>query len=266
MTYFTKYNTLQVNPCHCKWQNSTPFYNWVVFHCVCMCVCVCVCDFQVSLVKNPSANVWVIRDMGSIPRSGRSPTWRHGNPLWYSCLENLMERGAWWAPVHRVTKSQTQLKWLSMHSCIYMYTHTHTCTHMYITSSFICWWTLCCFHILVTVNNTDMKIRMLISFWVRIFIVFSYISRSRIVGSHGNSSFSLRGPPSCCFHSGCTILHCQQCTRYPLCGLLFKKQKYFLLDVGKRDNKNREWWEKEYKIGMAVKDYILLTNFRDWCM
>ena len=42
----------------------------------------------------------------SIPESGRSPGEGNGNPLQYSCLENDMDRGAWWAPVHRVTKSQ----------------------------------------------------------------------------------------------------------------------------------------------------------------
>ena len=51
--------------------------------------------------------------MGSIPRSGRSPGEGNGNPLQYSRLENPMDRGAWWAIVHRVTKSWTQLKWLS---------------------------------------------------------------------------------------------------------------------------------------------------------
>ena len=54
------------------------------------------------------------RDSCSIPGSGRSPGNGNGNPLQYSCLENPMERGAWWATVHGVTKSQTQLKWLSM--------------------------------------------------------------------------------------------------------------------------------------------------------
>ena len=48
--------------------------------------------------------------MGSIPGSGRSPGGGHGNPLNYSCLENPMDRGAWWATVHWVTKSQTRLK------------------------------------------------------------------------------------------------------------------------------------------------------------
>ena len=48
-------------------------------------------------------------DQGSIPGSGRSPGERNGNPLQYSCLENPMDGGAWWATVHRVTKSQTRL-------------------------------------------------------------------------------------------------------------------------------------------------------------
>ena len=52
---------------------------------------------------------------GSIPESGRTPGERHGNPLQYSCLESLMDKGAWLATVHRVAKSQTQLKRLSMH-------------------------------------------------------------------------------------------------------------------------------------------------------
>ena len=40
--------------------------------------------------------------------------WWHGNPLQYSCLENPIDRGAWWATVHRVAESWTQLKWLSV--------------------------------------------------------------------------------------------------------------------------------------------------------
>ena len=49
-------------------------------------------------------------DMGSIPGWGRFPGEEHGEPLLYSCLENPMDRGAWWVTVHRVTKSQTQIK------------------------------------------------------------------------------------------------------------------------------------------------------------
>ena len=47
------------------------------------------------------------RDLGSISGSGRSPGGGNDNPLQYSCLENPMDRGAWWATVHRVIKSQT---------------------------------------------------------------------------------------------------------------------------------------------------------------
>ena len=63
---------------------------------------------QVSLViKNLPANAGDIRDVGSIPGSGRSPAGGHGNPLQYSCLENPMDRGSWWVIVHRVLKLDT---------------------------------------------------------------------------------------------------------------------------------------------------------------
>ena len=67
----------------------------------------------VLVVKNLPANARDISDAGSIPRSGKSPGEGHDNPLQYSCLENPMDREAWWATVHRVTKSQTRLKQLS---------------------------------------------------------------------------------------------------------------------------------------------------------
>ena len=60
-----------------------------------------------AVVKNLSANAGDARDVGSIPRLARSPGGGHGNPLQYSCLEDFMDRGAWRATVHGVTKSQT---------------------------------------------------------------------------------------------------------------------------------------------------------------
>ena len=60
--------------------------------------------------KEPTTSAGDIRDTGSICGSGGSPGGKHGNPLQYSCLENPMDRGAWWATVQRVTKSQTRLK------------------------------------------------------------------------------------------------------------------------------------------------------------
>ena len=62
-----------------------------------------------SVVKNPAANAGDTRDMGLIPGLGRSPGEGNGNPLQYSCLENPMDRGAWWAVVLGVANSQTQL-------------------------------------------------------------------------------------------------------------------------------------------------------------
>ena len=63
---------------------------------------------QVTLVvKNPPANAGDVRDVGLIPGSGRFPGGEHSNPLQYFCLENPMDRGVWWATVHRVAKSRT---------------------------------------------------------------------------------------------------------------------------------------------------------------
>ena len=63
----------------------------------------------VVLVKNPPADAGDLSDTGSIPVSGRSPGEGNGNPLQYSCLENLMDREAWWAIVHGLAKGWTQL-------------------------------------------------------------------------------------------------------------------------------------------------------------
>ena len=62
-----------------------------------------------TVVKNLSANAGDARDVGLIPGSGRSPGDGHGWPLQCSCLENPMDRGAWWAAVHGAAKSQMQL-------------------------------------------------------------------------------------------------------------------------------------------------------------
>ena len=61
---------------------------------------------HVVALRNLPANAGDIRDAGLIPGSERSPERRHGNPLQYSCLENPMDRRAWWVTVHGVQKSQ----------------------------------------------------------------------------------------------------------------------------------------------------------------
>ena len=57
--------------------------------------------------KESACNAGDAGDEGLIPGSGRSSEEGHGNPLQYSCEENPMDRGAWWATVHRIAKSQT---------------------------------------------------------------------------------------------------------------------------------------------------------------
>ena len=68
-----------------------------------------------TMVKNPPANAGDTRDASLIPGLGISPGEGHGNPLQYSCLENSMDRRAWWTTVHGVTNNWTRLS-----------THTHT--------------------------------------------------------------------------------------------------------------------------------------------
>ena len=62
------------------------------------------------VVKTLLANAGDIKDEGLIPGLGRFPGGGHGNPLQYSCLENLMDRGAWWGTVHEVTQSRRMLR------------------------------------------------------------------------------------------------------------------------------------------------------------
>ena len=68
------------------------------------------------VVKNLPANAGDIRDIGLIPRWRRFSGGGHGNLLQYFCWENPVDKGAWWATVHRVAKSRTWLKWLSTHT------------------------------------------------------------------------------------------------------------------------------------------------------
>ena len=70
----------------------------------------------VLVVKNLPANAGDLGDVGSIPGSRRSPGGGHGNPLQCSCLDSPMDR-VWWTIVHRVAKSRTWMKWISVHTC-----------------------------------------------------------------------------------------------------------------------------------------------------
>ena len=74
-----------------------------------------------AVVKNPPVNEGDIRDPCPIPGWGRSPAGGHGNPPQYFCLENPMDRGAWWTTVHSIPKSQTGPRQLSLHTCKHCY-------------------------------------------------------------------------------------------------------------------------------------------------
>ena len=90
-------------PWGCKESDMAEWLNWKL-----------ILASQVMLVvKNPSTNAGDTRDAGSIPGSGRAPGGGHRNPLQYSCLENPMDRSAWWAIAYRVAKSRTRLKQFS---------------------------------------------------------------------------------------------------------------------------------------------------------
>ena len=82
---------------------------------------------QVALVvENFPASAGEVREVGSIPGSGKSLGGGYGNPLQYSCLENPMDRGARWAVVRRVTNSQTRRKQLSMYAYVHR-TYINSC-------------------------------------------------------------------------------------------------------------------------------------------
>ena len=76
------------------------------------------------MVNNLPASAGDIRDLGLIPRWGRSPGGGRGNPLRYSCLQSPMDREAWLATIHRLTQCQTQLKQQSMHAEARLYIST----------------------------------------------------------------------------------------------------------------------------------------------
>ena len=71
------------------------------------CMCQSWDSYVVLVVKKLPANAGDLKDTGSVPGLERSPGEGRGHPLQYSCLEDPMDRGAWRARIHRVTKSQT---------------------------------------------------------------------------------------------------------------------------------------------------------------
>ena len=82
-----------------------------------LCVCVCVYVYK-GFPGGSEVATCNVGDLGSILGSGRSPGEGNGSPLQYSCLENPMDGGAWWATVHEVAKSQTRLSDFTFTLCL----------------------------------------------------------------------------------------------------------------------------------------------------
>ena len=141
------------------------------------------------VIKNSPVNA---EDAHWIPESGRSPGEGHSNPLQYACLENPMDRGAWWATVRSVAKSWTRLKQLHTHTfhftyiyinvqCVYIHIHVYICTHhiFFIHSS--SGGHLGYFHISAILNNAFMNIGVLVFFQISVFVFFGCTPRSGIL-------------------------------------------------------------------------------------
>ena len=108
-----------------------------------------------QVVKRGPASAGDVRDAGLIPGSGRPPGGGNGNPRWYSCLGNPMDRGAWWAAVHGSQRARHD--WATEHACVNIrslnipkhtqthrhtdtQTHRHTHTHTHPGRWMWCWW------------------------------------------------------------------------------------------------------------------------------
>ena len=109
------------------------------------------CHCMTLVVNNSPAKAGDLRDVDSISGLGRSPGGGTGKPLQYSYLGNSMDRGAWQATVHRVTKSQT---WLSVSACTHTHTHKRASLHVLNKKQF--WnWTVVLFQLDTPSKITD---------------------------------------------------------------------------------------------------------------
>ena len=133
-----------------------------------------------AVEKNLPASAGDSRDTGSVLYLGRFPGGGNGNPLQYSCVKNSIDREAWRATVHGVTKSWTRLN-----------THTHIQIYpiLFIHSSAD--GHLGCLYILAIVNSAAVNTCVWALVWTPVFNSFGYTPRNGIAGSYDNSMFNL---------------------------------------------------------------------------
>ena len=77
------------------------------------------------VVKNPAASAGDLRDVGTIPGSERSPQEGNGSPLQYYCMENLMDRRAWWATVHAMGSQRVGHDLVTEHNCVCLWRNAY---------------------------------------------------------------------------------------------------------------------------------------------
>ena len=101
------------------------------------------------------------RDLGSISGLGRSPGEENGNPLQHSCLENPMDRGAWWATVHGVAQSRTRLSYFTFFLSFFLLVfHVY---YIFFIHSPVDRHFSGCFHVLAVVNSANSNTEVCVS-------------------------------------------------------------------------------------------------------
>ena len=142
---------------------------------------------------------------GFNPWVRKIPWRRHGNPFQYSCLENPMDRGAWRATVHRVTKSQTWLKWFSTHT---QFSHISGILQCLFVTFYSTWHIILKDHLCAYVRISFLlKLNNVLSHIYATFYLFICLWTCRLLSSLGYCE-------QCCYEHGCTTVSSRPCFQF----------------------------------------------------